>query len=72
MAEAIKTRGAIKFLVWTAIAAAIIVYFWMEYFNGNLVRAVLLQGKNCWLGRQCGCFQGRDQRQTGYFADRLL
>ena len=45
MAEASKTRGAIKFLVWTAIAAAIIVYFWVEYFNGNLVQAYYYKAK---------------------------
>jgi hypothetical protein len=37
MAEASKTRGAIKFLVWTAIAVTLIIYLWVEYFNGTLV-----------------------------------
>ncbi len=37
MAEASKTRGAIKFIVWGAIAVAISVMFWVEYYNGTLV-----------------------------------
>ena len=37
MAEASKTRGAIKFLVWAAVAAALIVYLWVEYYNGTLI-----------------------------------
>lgn len=30
------SRGAIKFLVWTAVAAALIAYLWVEYYNGTL------------------------------------
>lgn len=37
MAEASKTRGAIKFIIWGAITVAISVMFWVEYYNGTLV-----------------------------------
>ncbi len=37
MAEASKTRGAIKFIVWAAIAVALIGYLWIEYYNGTLI-----------------------------------
>ena len=37
MAEASKTRGAIKFLVWTAIAVGLVIYLWVEYYNGTLI-----------------------------------
>lgn len=37
MAETSKTRGAIKFFVWTAVAAALIAHLWIEYDNGTLV-----------------------------------
>ncbi len=37
MAEGSKTRGAVKFIVWTAIAAGLIGYLWANYFNGTLV-----------------------------------
>ena len=37
MAEASKTRGVIKFIVWAAIAAALSGYMWVEYYNGTLV-----------------------------------
>ena len=37
MAEVSKTRGAIKFVVWAAIAVALSVYLWVEYYNGTLV-----------------------------------
>src|SRR5512142_590604 len=30
------SRGAIKFFVWSVIAAALIVYLWIEYYNGAL------------------------------------
>jgi len=36
MAEPSKTKGTIKFVVWTAIAAALISYLWIEYYNGTL------------------------------------
>ena len=37
MAEASKTRGVIKFVVWTAIAAVLFGYLWVEYYDGTLV-----------------------------------
>jgi hypothetical protein len=37
MAEASRSRGAIKFVVWTAIAVVLIGYLWTEYYNGTLV-----------------------------------
>jgi hypothetical protein len=37
MAEASKTRGAIKFLVWAGIATALVIYLWVEYYNGTLI-----------------------------------
>ncbi len=37
MAEVSKTRGAIKFFVWAAVAAALTVYLWVEYYNGTLI-----------------------------------
>ncbi len=36
MAEASRGRGVIKFIVWTVIAAAIITYLWIDYYNGTL------------------------------------
>jgi hypothetical protein len=39
MAEKVShARGIIKFVVWTGISAAICVYFWAQYFNGNLMK----------------------------------
>ncbi len=38
MAEVSHTRGIIKFVVWTAISVAIVVYFWAQYYNGTLQR----------------------------------
>jgi hypothetical protein len=38
MADSFRARGTIKFLVWTAISAAICVYFWAQYFNGTLMK----------------------------------
>ncbi len=46
MAEVSKTRGAIKFLVWTAIGIAMIVYFWSEYYNGNMARQYYFKAKS--------------------------
>jgi len=45
MAEVSRTRGTIKFLVWTAIAVALIGYFWREYYNGNLVKQYYYKAK---------------------------
>jgi len=45
MAEAFRTRGIIKFVVWTALSTAICVYFWAQYFNGNLVRQYYYKAK---------------------------
>ena len=46
MAEASKGRGAIKFLVWTAIALGLTVYFWTEYYNGNMVKQYYFKAKS--------------------------
>ncbi len=37
MAEVSKGRGAIKFIVWAAIAAALSIYFWVDYYDGTQV-----------------------------------
>jgi len=37
MAEASKTRGVIKFIVWAVVAAALSGYMWVEYYNGTLI-----------------------------------
>jgi len=37
VAVSFKTKGAIKFVVWAAIAVALSVYLWVEYYNGTLV-----------------------------------
>lgn len=37
MEQASRARGAIKFVVWAAIAAGLISYLWIEYYNGTLV-----------------------------------
>lgn len=37
MAEASRTRGAIKFFVWAAISTALITHMWVEYYNGTLI-----------------------------------
>ena len=37
MIDPSTTRGAIKFIVWAAIAAGLITYLWVEYYNGTLV-----------------------------------
>jgi len=36
VAQASKTRGAIKFFVWAVIAAALVTYLWVEYYNGTM------------------------------------
>lgn len=46
MAEASKTRGVIKFIVWGTLAVAISVMFWVEYFNGTLVAWYYYQAKS--------------------------
>jgi hypothetical protein len=49
MAEASRARGVIKFLVWTAVAAALITYFWMQYYNGELIKQYYFKSKaNGW------------------------
>ena len=45
MAEVNRTRGAIKFLVWTAISASICVYFWTQYYNGTLLKHYYYKAK---------------------------
>ncbi len=45
MAEASKARGAIKFIVWTAIACALIAYLWIEYYNGNVPKMYYYKAK---------------------------
>ena len=37
MAEASKTRGVIKFIVWAAVAAALSGYLWVDYYDGTLI-----------------------------------
>lgn len=46
MAEVSKSRGAIKFLVWSAIVAALCVYFWAEYYNGNMAKQFYFKAKS--------------------------
>ena len=46
MAEASKGRGAIKFLVWTAIAVALMRLFLDRVLQRQHGKTVLLQGKN--------------------------
>jgi len=49
MAEASKARGAIKFVVWIAVAVGLTVYFWAEYYNGNLAKQYYYKAKaNGW------------------------
>lgn len=49
MAEASKARGVIKFLVWTSVAAGLVVYFWMQYYNGTLIKQYYYKAKtNGW------------------------
>jgi len=43
MAEAVdmrkfRIRGVIKFLIWTTASGALIVFFWVSYFNGTIYR----------------------------------
>jgi hypothetical protein len=45
MAEVNRTRGTIKFLVWTVISGAIIAYFWMQYYNGTLLKQYYYKAK---------------------------
>jgi hypothetical protein len=37
MIDGSTTRGAIKFIVWAAIVAALSAYLWVEYYNGTLI-----------------------------------
>jgi len=46
MAGSFRVRGTIKFVVWTALSAAVCIYFWMEYFNGNLQRQYYYKAKS--------------------------
>jgi hypothetical protein len=46
MAEAShKVRGTIKFVVWTAISAAVIIYFWGQYYNGTMLKQYYYKAK---------------------------
>ncbi|MEW6529999.1 MAG: hypothetical protein AB1473_04120 [Thermodesulfobacteriota bacterium] len=40
-----RVRGTIKFIVWTALSVAVCVYFWSEYYNGNLQRQYYYKAK---------------------------
>jgi hypothetical protein len=46
VAEVSKTRGAIKFCVWAAVATALTVYFWAEYYNGNMAKQYYYKAKS--------------------------
>ncbi len=46
MAEASRGRGAVKFVVWLAVALGLTGYFWAEYYNGNLVKAYYFKAKS--------------------------
>ena len=46
MAEVSKTRGTIKFFVWGAVATALTVYFWAEYYNGNMAKQYYYKAKS--------------------------
>lgn len=37
MAEPSKARGAIKFIIWTAVGIALSAYLWILYYDGTLV-----------------------------------
>ena len=37
MADALRRRGVIKFCVWAAIAVALSIYLWVDYYDGTLV-----------------------------------
>src|SRR5512134_107396 len=45
MAEVNRTRGIIKFVVWTGISAAICIYFWTNYYNGTLLKHYYYKAK---------------------------
>lgn len=50
MAEAVdmrkfRTRGTIKFLIWTVLSGALVFYFWAQYFNGNLLKQYYYKAK---------------------------
>lgn len=45
MADSFRARGTIKFVVWTAISAAICVYFWAQYYNGTLLKQYYYKSK---------------------------
>jgi hypothetical protein len=45
MAKESHTRGIIKFIVWTAISAAMCFYFWAQYYNGNLIKQYYYKAK---------------------------
>lgn len=40
-----RTRGLIKFLVWTTASVAVIVYFWTHYYNGTLLKQYYYKAK---------------------------
>jgi hypothetical protein len=44
--EVSRTRGAIKFFVWGAIVSALTIYFWMEYYNGNMAKQYYFKAKS--------------------------
>ena len=63
MAEAVdmrkfRTRGTIKFLVWTAVSAGIVAYFWMQIFNGTLLKQYYYKAKTSGWAVNAGTFKG--------------
>ena len=43
--ESHHVRGTIKFVVWTAVSAAVIIWFWAQYFNGTLLKQYYYKAK---------------------------
>jgi hypothetical protein len=54
---AMTLRGTIKFLVWTAVSAGIIVYFWAQYYNGNLLKQYYYKAKTSGWAINAGTFK---------------
>ncbi len=41
----LRTRGIIKFVVWTAASVGLSVYFWAQYYNGSLLKQYYYKAK---------------------------
>jgi hypothetical protein len=63
---AMTARGTIKFLVWTSVSAGIIVYFWAQYYNGNLMKYYYYKAKTSGWAVNAGTFKNatKDQPAT--------